>query len=55
MKDDLKCVFFSMLGLFFGLILVDVDHLFNVAYFHWFPITFFFLFFGIGLFLWRKD
>ena len=50
-KDQLS-VMFSMIGLAIGLVFIDVDHLLNVAVLHWFPITFFFLFFGIGLYVW---
>ena len=53
MKYETKCLLISLLGLSIGLIGIDIDHFFDVAYLHWFPVTFFFLFFGIGLFVWR--
>jgi len=41
----------AVAGLFVGLVLVDVDHLFSRLIFHWYPLVLFFLFLGIGLFI----
>lgn len=46
-------VIFSIFGLLFGLVLVDVDHLFDYAIFHWPPFVCTVLFFGIGLYIFR--
>lgn len=47
-----KDVLFSIIGLSAGMILIDFDHLLDRAYFHWFPVVLFLVFFGLGLFIW---
>jgi len=47
-------IVFSFFGLLIGSVLIDLDHLLQKAYFHWFPVVIFFLFFGAGLFLWSR-
>jgi hypothetical protein len=50
MKELLASIFGSLLGL----VMVDADHVLPAAYFHQPWVLTFFLFFGIGLFVFKK-
>jgi len=50
----MKELLFSILGSLIGLVIVDADHILPASYFHQ-PFTIvFFLFFGIGLIIFKR-
>jgi len=50
-----KDLLYSILGLSVGSIFIDFDHLLPSAYFHWFPVISFFIMFGIGMLVFRRE
>lgn len=52
MRKDLVM---SIIGLLFGLVLIDADHILDYAFLHWVPVVIGIFFFGVGLFIFNIE